>query len=194
MLTRSQLIIEDGPGEAIIEGSPFPFSWTHPGGKAIKGQKRPDITAFVMLNPIVTKAIYDGDYRQYDYQLCMGYKRHISRWQHKRLLQRFRQASLTQPYTIRLSRLKEMSGTGPYGRISEAKRAAIRAIEEMIDKGAVSRHEEEVMFDESRANRVQDVKFHIYPSLRFVQEIKRANAIQREVKERLASKVQPGGR
>lgn len=58
---------------------------------------------YVQFHPLVTDSINTLAYRQFNYALCMTFKRQLARWVFKRLSHNYVQASITTPYRIRMS-------------------------------------------------------------------------------------------
>lgn len=141
--------------------------------------------AFVQFNPLVTRAIRTGAYRQINYETAMAYSSALARWFHKRLTLRYRQASADKPYSIRHSSVVRDSGMATYQRDRKAIERVKAALQEMVDRGALSGFTAANELDATDGRKVADVHYTLTPSPDFIKETIRANFKEGEVRRGL---------
>jgi hypothetical protein len=128
---------------------------------------------YAQFNPLVTHSINKLTYRQFDYDLLMQYRYQLSRWFHKRLFHNFTNADLLHKYNLLLSTIIRDSALVNAKRMNDKVRAVEASLEELREKGIIFGYERE----ERRGprNRLDDILYHLSPSISFVDEIKKAN-------------------
>jgi hypothetical protein len=139
-----------------------------------KDPDRADNKVVVMFHPLVTKSINEGTYRLINYEKLMRMKMPLSRWLHKRISHLFSQATIHNPYSIKLSTIVRDSGMKEYKTISERIRQVSKAINELIKHDILSKFEIE---KETEKNKILDAMFFLYVSDTFVADIKKANRV-----------------
>lgn len=111
------------------------------------------------------------EYRQFNYDRLMDCNEQLSRWIYKRLINRFKQASLMNDYHFMFSDLKSSAllqqATEGKNRIKVSS-----ALDELIKCGVLARYKTE---DHKQGRIISDVKYTVYPTSDFVREQKAAN-------------------
>jgi len=136
--------------------------------------------AYIRFNPLVTKSIKERSFRLIDYDKCMSFKIALARWLHKRMSHNFTQASLVEPYSIKLSTILRDSGAKAYPKLVDSLRQVRKALEEMKAKEAIFKYNEEKVMDKRK---LIDVKFTLFPHTSFIGEVKHANGRARRTLE-----------
>jgi hypothetical protein len=100
----------------------------------------------------------------------------LSRWLHKRISHMFLQATITNPYEIKLSTIVRDSGMKEYKTISERARQVEKSLNELM------KPEINVIYNwkktiESEKNKILDVKYSLFMSESFVSDTKKANRL-----------------
>jgi hypothetical protein len=136
--------------------------------------------AFVRFNGLVTSSIRNNTFRQFNYEVSMGYQNIISRQLHKRMSHHFTQASFAHPYTILLSTVICDFGLTAYEKLSHNLRDVETALKEMVAKDVLIKYSLEKIIDERRSNKIADVRLVLYPHPKFSGEIITANKKQKD--------------
>ena len=129
-------------------------------------------TAYIRFNPLVTESIKARSYRLLNYDKSMSYRRVLARWMHKRLSHNYIQASLREPYTIKLLTIIRDSGVNKYPSIRNNIVKVTEALDEMKEKQILSSFEMEKILD---GRKIIDAKFTLYPHPSFVSEVVKSN-------------------
>lgn len=137
-----------------------------------QGQKA---KAFVRFNPLVTQGIKARKFRQFNYETSMGYKTVIARQLHKRMSHHYTQASITQPYSIRLTTIIRDFGLTLYDRLSHNLRDVETALDEMKSEEVVLNYKVEKTLDTTQRNKMMEARIVITPHPKFVGEVVQAN-------------------
>jgi hypothetical protein len=137
--------------------------------------------AFVRFNALVTISIRNRTFRQFNYEVSMGYQNVISRQLHKRMSHHFTQASFTQPFTILLSTVIRDFGLTSYEKVSHNLRDVESALKEMVEKDVLLKYKLEKIIDEKRRNKIADARLILFPHPKFVSEVITANKKQKEL-------------
>ncbi len=138
--------------------------------------------AFVRFNSLVTKSFKEGSWRQYNYELSMGFKHVVSRQLHKRMSHNFTQANLAANYTISLSTMLRDFGLTTYNYMRDNLRYVKKALDEMVEKQVIRSYEIKNVYDSGRKNKLVDALIEIKPDLNFAGQTIKANVKQRDVK------------
>jgi hypothetical protein len=146
-----------------------------------KGQGK-KTKAFVRFNSLVTKSIKEGSWRQYNYELSMGFKHVVSRQLHKRMSHNFTQANLAANYTISLSTMLRDFGLTTYDYMRDNLRYVKKALDEMVEKHVIRSYEIKNVYDTGRKNKLVDALIELKPDLNFAGQTIKANIKQRDVK------------
>lgn len=129
------------------------------------------IIYFVRFNSLVSDSIKNKTWRIINYDQCMQYKRAVSRWLHKRISHLFMLRSIELPYNIMLSTIIRDSGMTRYARINDNLIQVQKCFTEMIEIGSIDRYDMEKIYDENKKNKLTDVKFLIYISHSFFDDL-----------------------
>jgi hypothetical protein len=168
-----------GPGDKVeVKSSIFPVvalvnreEW----------QKNPkQVRCYVQFNPLVTHCINKLAFRQFDYVTYMRLKNHLARWMYKHLSHYYIQASYDAPYTILLSTIVENSYLVNNAQNRDRMRYIDQALDELRqDANVISHYDKQIA--KGPKGKIEDVKYVLSPSLRFISEIKKANRRQMEI-------------
>lgn len=142
----------------------------------------PDAKWIVQFHPLVTQGIDTLSYRQYNYHQMMSHSTQLARWLHKKLSHNYTNASCTSPYQIWLSTICQDSGLLEYKRRNDMVRKLEEALNELKNNGVLlSFNQEEDL--RGKQNKIEDIKYALYPHNNFVKEVKAANKRQKQAKE-----------
>lgn len=138
---------------------------------------------FVRFNSLVSESIKNKTWRIINYKQCMSYKKVVSRWLHKRISNMFLVGDVKVPYHILLSTIIRDSGMAEYKQLRDSKRHVISCLEEMIKVGSIDRYEIEIVYDKHRQNKIEDVKFSLYISQSFYDDIQLNFLVKKDIQE-----------
>lgn len=138
--------------------------------------------AFVRFNALVTTSIRNRTFRQFNYEVSMGYQNVISRQLHKRMAHHYTQASLTQPYTILLSTIIRDFGLKTYEKISHNLRDVETALKEMTNENVLLNYTPRKIMDAKKKNKIIDVRISLVPHPNFISEIIKGNNKQKQLR------------
>lgn len=141
------------------------------------------ILYFVRFNSLITKSIKEENWRILNYEQYTEYKRNLSRWLHKRISNMFLNTKPEIPYNILLSTIIRDSGMKEYKQLSDSKKQVISCLEEMVKVGSIDRYEIETIFDEYKQNKIKDVKFLLYVSQSFYDDIQLNFLVKKDIQE-----------
>lgn len=127
---------------------------------------------FVRFNSLVSDGVKNKSWRVLNYEQCMSYKKFVSRWLHKRISNMFLTKKIELPYNILLSTIIRDSGMTMYESIRLNLAQVQKCLAEMISVGSIDRYEMEKIFSKDKSNRIEDVKFYIYVSHSFFDDLK----------------------
>ena len=130
------------------------------------------IIYFVRFNSLVSESIKNKTWKILNYEQCMKYKKVISRWLHKRISHMFLTNDIELPFNILLSTIIRDSGMTEYSRITDSIIQVQKCLTEMIEVGSVDRYDMEKLYSKERKNKIVDVKFFIFVSSSFYEDIK----------------------
>lgn len=128
--------------------------------------------AYIRFNPLVTESIKKRSFRLLNYDKSMSYRRVLARWMHKRLSHNYVQASLREPYTIKLLTIIRDSGVHRYNSLRNHVVKVTDALDEMKEKQILSSFQMEKVLD---GRKIIDAKFTLYPHPSFVSEVIESN-------------------
>jgi hypothetical protein len=175
----SHSIIEIKPhreGESSIVSAYFPSLLAVSRSKLAEDPKSRWLAQF---HPLVTGAIDDLTYRQYNYRLMMSHKTQLARWLHKQLILKFTFASFSAPFEMRFSTVKRDSGLlEEYGRNRDAVDALNAAFEELKERAVILSFKRVDVNGPRKA--ILDAVFTVAPNVDFVQQTKAANRRQKD--------------
>lgn len=130
-----------------------------------------NVIYFVRFNSLVSESIKNKTWRVINYEQCMKYRKAISRWLHKRISHMFLVGNIETPFNILLSTIIRDSGMKEYDLISGNIRQVEECIKEMIEIGSIDRYEIEKIFSKTKKNKIEDVKFYLWVSQSFYDDI-----------------------
>ena len=175
----TSISIQTADGKAIMQSSIFPtlliasrMDWLAAPQEA---------KCYVQFNPLVTACINHLTYRQFDYILYMEYKHRLSRWLYKRIAHNYVQASLINPYTIKMSTILRDSGTHTSERGNDNLKRVEEALRELHAKRVLMRYETDIL--RGKHLKVVDAKYTLYPDMDFVTEVKKSNSRRLKLSE-----------
>ena len=141
--------------------------------------KDPKSRWIVQFHPLVTGAIDDLQYRQYNYRLMMSHKTQLARWLHKQLSLKFTFASYSTPFEIRFSTVKRDSGLlEEYGRNRDAVDALEAAFQELEAQGVIAGYKRADVTGPRKV--IMDSVFTLRPNGAFINEAKTSNRRQKD--------------
>jgi hypothetical protein len=169
---EAKISVATSDGKHVVSASIFPILLISGKSDWIKNPK--NTRCFVQFNPLVTHGINRISYRQFDYIKYMEYKRHLTRWLHKRLSHNYTGADADAPYAILASTIIRDSGLVNCGRFRDGVHAVESALDELRDHKIIGSYGKEARYA-SAGKRVEDIKYLLHPSREFIQEVKYAN-------------------
>lgn len=125
------------------------------------------------LPALISQGVNNLNYRQFNYALHMRLSSSLTRWLHKRLIHRYRQASLTTPYTFLYSSVARDSGLLNNKRMSANVKALGEALEELKAEGILFIIRSEKRF---QGRKLVDVAYEVTATGEFTSEVKAASA------------------
>lgn len=141
------------------------------------------IVYFIRFNSLVSESIKNKTWRIINYDQCMAYRKVISRWLHKRISHMFITGNIKSPYNIMLSTVIRDSGMTQYKNISMNIVQVENCLNEMINIGSIDKYEMEKVFFEGKKNKIEDVKFLLWVSKIFFEDIQLGFLAVRDDKE-----------
>lgn len=136
-------------------------------------EKDPKTKWYVRFGSLVADSIRDISYRQFDYRKMMAHSSQLSRWFHKRLAHLYTQASITNPYTIRLSTIRHDSCLLD---LSSFRRAAYKmkmCMDELKNAKVLLQIDEFREYGPRRT--LIDILYTLTPHPEFIRQVKAAN-------------------
>lgn len=167
VMSKASLVVKDSKQVSITSNF---FSTVGKEEQEMGGRER----VLVMFHPLVSRAINSGNYRLFNYDKLMQMKMPLARWLHRRISHMFLQATINNPYEIKLSTIIHDSGMKSYKTISERMRQVNKAFEELRNAKVLSRVE---AAPDKQKNKILDVLYSLYMSEGFVADAKKANKI-----------------
>jgi len=119
----------------------------------------------------ISHAINQLDYRQFNYNRLMSCDEQLARWIYKRLINRYRQASLMNSYHFMYTDLKE-SGLLQQNREVDNRNKVLSALNELKQKNIIKSFETK---DYKEKRKITNVKYTLFPTNEFITEQKAAN-------------------
>ena len=178
---QTKLIVKSEDGSAVLVSSLFDTlglqsreDWKNTGNKT---------RAFIRFNPLVTQSMRSKNFRQLNYARSMAFKSVIARQLHKRLSHHYTQSSIIHPYQIMLSTIIRDFGLTAYEKLSNNLRDVKKALDEMIERGALLEYKADKVMDAKKGNKLADVKFTLIPHQRFTSDIMQANRRQTTIQK-----------
>jgi len=138
---------------------------------------------------LISRSVNELSYRQYNYARHMELPNSLTRWLHTRFVHRYRNASLVSDYNFLLSSIQRDSCMLQYKRNSANIKALDEALEELKQQGVLFRILKE---EQKPAKTIIDVKYRVWASSEFRDEVKAAHARHKKNDDILQRKI--GGR
>jgi hypothetical protein len=111
----------------------------------------------------------------------MEYKHRLSRWLYKRIAHNYVQASLINPYTIKMSTILRDSGTHTSERGNDNLKRVEEALRELHAKRVLMRYETDIL--RGKHMKVVDAKYTLHPDMDFIMEVKKSNSRRLKLSE-----------
>lgn len=146
------------------------FTWVGKETHEKNGRER----VVAMFHNLVTRSINQGTYRTFNYDRLMKMRMPLSRWLYKRISHLFSQATVNNPYQIKLSTIIRDSGMKSYKTISERTRQVEKALTELKTNKVITRFEKDVVKEK---NKILEVLYSLFMGEKFVADAKKANAL-----------------
>ncbi len=134
--------------------------------------------SFVKFNVLVNKSIKENTNRLFNYKQCMSLKYSLSRWLLKRISHHYTQGTANNPYTIMLTTIIRDSSISAYKRLPDNKRHVEKILKEMTASNIIINYKEEIILNNKRKNKIEDIKYFLYLSEEFCEDIKKGNFYQ----------------
>jgi len=149
---------------------------------------RSDSYHAAMLPALITTAINQIGYRQFNYRRLMNCRNQLTRWIYKKLINRYRQASLVNSYHFTYRSVVRDSGLLQQGRLIDNKRKLLAALNELVEQNVVDEYEVETR---KQGRKIVDLKYTILPTREFVNEQTAANRRKSDSQEKMSQRAQP---
>jgi hypothetical protein len=179
---RSNVVISaqaNNDAELVMDSSIFPTLIIV---KRRDWERNPKRTrCYVQFNPLVTYSINNLAYRQLDYVKFMAFKRQLSRWLHKRLSHNYVQASLTEPYRIKMTTIVRDSALVNAKEVRHKMRYIDESLEELEEKAVLLSCDKKIIKGER--GRIEDITYTLVPHPAFINQVKKANRRKRYLAE-----------
>jgi hypothetical protein len=137
----------------------------------------PDAKWFADFHPFASRALDELTYRQFNYARLMSHKYQLTRWLNKVLCLKYLNASMVQPFEMRLSTIMRDSGllTG-YARQRDAVAAVDEAFGELVtcSPPLLMKAPQKDVITGPRG-KILDVKYTLTPAMEFIAEVKAAS-------------------
>jgi hypothetical protein len=173
--TNLKLICKSRNDKVMLKQNIFPLYVSAEREEWLKTKAR----FIVEFNTLVTQSIEAQTYRQINYERSMKLSNSLARWLHKRMSHNYRQASTFEnSYTITLTTIIRDSGITLRKRLSDCRKYARKALEELKQQQVIWQWNEE---ETKEGRKLVNVKFELKPSNIFSGEMKRANAKTTEI-------------
>lgn len=120
----------------------------------------------------ISHAIHYLDYRQFNYGRLMSCNDQLTRWLYKKLIHRYKHASIMNDYHFNYSVIARDSGLLQQDRINDNRKKVIKALEELVSRGVLTKYK---IKKHQEGRKINDVTYTVRPSMEFVKEQKAAN-------------------
>lgn len=170
----------EGRGRGVIYTNPILSNMTRTTRADIEEDAGAKWTA--QLPALISKGVNELNYRQFNYALHMRLSTPLARWLHKRLIHRYRHASLTTPYKFLYSTIARDSGLMNNKRMSANVKALDDALAVLKAESILFMIKSEKRFSGRKLN---DVAYQVTASMEFTSEVKAASARLNEGRRRL---------
>jgi hypothetical protein len=120
----------------------------------------------------ITHAIDKLEYRQFNYDRLMRFYNQLTRWLYKRLIHRYKQASILDTYHFMYSDVKQGSALLEQASERDNRKKVIAALDELVEDGVLLSYEAQEI---KEGRKVTDVKYTVTAAPDFIREQKAAN-------------------
>jgi len=165
-------------GEGISSGTIFPVLLMSSREKWLK--EPGDARCYVQFHPLITQSINRLTFRQFDYDTHMLCRNQLARWLHKRLSHNYINANWDNAYTIKATTIIADSCLINNERLRDRISAIDGALQELLDEDVISKFDKELIHV---GRKLTDAKFHVHPSLNFIDNMKLANKRLRDQRD-----------
>lgn len=120
----------------------------------------------------ISQAVNNLEYRQINYNKLMSFENQLTRWIYKRLVNRFKQASLMNTYHFMFASIRDESKLLDYPLERDNRKTVIRTLNSLIKNKVL------IQFDtdsKKEGRKIVDVKYTLYPTPEFITDQKAAN-------------------
>lgn len=184
ILSKTNIEIKSNDNKIAFSSNMFEtFGRIDKNEEDIDGEYGKKIIYFVRFNSLVSENIKNKTWRIINYKQLMTYRRAVSRYLHKRISDMFRTGDLMIPYNIMLTTVMSGSGMKEYKRINDNMRQVVQCLDEMIAIGSIEKYEMEKIYSDKRNNKTIDVKFFIYVSKSFFDDMLLNNLVLKDTEE-----------
>ncbi|TNC80813.1 MAG: RepB family plasmid replication initiator protein [Oleiphilus sp.] len=171
VLNKANLQIESDNGDISLDGTYFPVL-------AMADKADPDNTKmFICFHPMVTDVIYALNFRRYNYVEGMKFSSFYTRTIYKRLCHRWVQASVSNPYTIKLSTLVK-SMKKPAATVARDKQTFEACLKELVDAGVLEKY---AMIPRKEGRKTLDWTFDLYATDSFAKQMASNNKVKNNI-------------
>jgi hypothetical protein len=140
------------------------------------------------LPALVTVAVDNLGYRQFNYGLLMNLSSPLARWLLKRLSHEYINADLMCPYQILFSTIERDSGHLRHSRLDRNIKTVKAALDELKAGGVLMTYSA----DERRDPSGRDILYRLIPTGNFVRDIKAANARRADAQKQIVASGETG--
>ncbi|MBK3919916.1 replication protein [Stutzerimonas xanthomarina] len=138
---------------------------------------------FATFHPLVTQGIKTQKFRLYDYSVSMTLKSDLARYMYKRMSHYWTQASLSDPYQLKLVSFLSSSPRGLSEKMKDNLRAMRNALKSLVEGDVILPDWTETMIKDPADRRVTtNVEFSLLPSETFVKHMMKANKRQSDIR------------
>lgn len=120
----------------------------------------------------ISRSINHLEFRQFNLDRLLSCDEQLSRWIYRKLIHRYKQASLFNDYHFNFSTIADHSGLLQQGRPADNRRKVRNALEELKERGVVMTYDEAPLLE---GRKVIDARYTVKPTSHFITEQKAAN-------------------
>lgn len=140
-----------------------------------------DTQSYAFFHRLVNKSIADQTYRNYDFETCIRYKSGITNYLHKRLSQRFVQASRENSYRLSMVDFASGAGISEETPFKEKNRIVKEALNELQEASVVASYEVISVADKADRRKRVDSLFMIKVTDDFISKTIKTNALSKRL-------------
>lgn len=148
-------------------------------------EENPSAKWVARLPSLVSKSINELSYRQFNYGLHMRLANPLSRWLHKRLVHRYRNANVMTPHLFALSDIERDSGLLNNSRMSANIKALETVLDELKGEFVLMRWEGSKVYE---GRKIIDVNYRVFATSEFTSEVKAAHKRQSDNQAKLTQR------